>query len=104
MGGKKKMEQTVREFNIGQLLPIGLTFVVLGIALSYGLNVMEDVQTDLFDADQALTNQSAAWNGSTDSITGVNALASKQSLIVTVVVAAVIIGILITYMVVRMRG
>lgn len=33
------MQKTVSKFNIQDLLPIGLTIVVLGIGLGYGLNI-----------------------------------------------------------------
>ena len=51
------------KFDIRELLPIGLTLVVLGIGLAYGLNVMEDVQSDM-------TSGTAAYNATGDAITG----------------------------------
>lgn len=88
------MQEVKMRFNIGDLLPIGLTLVVLGIGLTYGLSVMEDVQ-----ADQ--TSGSAAYNASTDAINGVAKLPEKLGLIVTVVIAAIIIGLLVRYLMVR---
>ena len=81
-------------FDIRDLLPIGLTLVVLGIGLSYGLTVMEDVQDDQ-------TVNSNAYNASGDAIEGIAKLPEKLPLIVTVIVAAVIIGILVRYLMVR---
>lgn len=88
------MQKVKMQFNIGDLLPIGLTLVVLGIGLTYGLSVMEDVQ-----ADQ--TAGTAAYNASSDAITGVAKLPEKLGLIVTVVIAAIIIGLLVRYLMVR---
>lgn len=79
------------EFQIQDLLPIGMTIVVLGIALAYGLQVMGDVQDDM-------TANSAEYNATSDAIDGVAEIPSKLPTIVTVIVAAVIIGILITYL------
>jgi len=81
-------------FDIRDLLPIGLTLVVLGIGLAYGLNVMEDVQGDM-------TTNTEAYNATGNAIEGVAKLPEKLPLIVTVIVAAVIIGILVRYLMVR---
>lgn len=89
------MEQEVKaKFEIGQLIGIGLTLVVLGIALAYGLEVMGDVQDDM-------NSTSAEYNATRDAITGVSKLPEKLPTIVTVIVAAVIIGILVRYLWVR---
>ena len=92
------MEQRqVSEFEITDLLPIGLTFVVLGIGLAYGLNVMGDVRADFTDTT------SAEYNATTNAIKGVSKLPEKMPLIATVVVAAIIIGILVRYLFVRFQ-
>ena len=41
------MQKKVSEFEIRDMLPIGLTFVVLGIGLAYGMEVMGDVKQDI---------------------------------------------------------
>jgi len=38
------------KFQIGELLGIGLTLIVLGIGLAYGLTVMSDVKVDMCNA------------------------------------------------------
>ena len=83
------MKQT--KFQIGDILPIAMVLVVAGIAISFGLNVQEDVQDDM-------TTDSAAYNASGDAIDGVATLAEKLPIIATVVAAAIIIGVLIRYM------
>jgi hypothetical protein len=85
------MEKTVSKFAIQDLLPIGMTFVVLGIALSYGLLVMGEVQDDM-------TEDSVEYNATSKGIEGVAKIPDKLPMIVTVVIAAVIIGILVTYL------
>ena len=87
-------KRKVCEFEIRDMLPIGLTFVVLGIGLAYGLNVMSDVQDDM-------TVNSSEYNASGDAISGVAKIPEKMPLIATVVVAAIIIGILVRYLLVR---
>ena len=82
------------KFDIRDMLPIGLTFVVLGIGLAYGLNVMGDVRGDM-------TTGSAEYNATSNAILGVSKIPEKMPLIATVVVAAIIIGILVRYLMVR---
>jgi len=79
------------KFQIGELLGIGMTLVVLGIGLSYGLQVMSDVKEDM-------TSGTAEYNATNDAIVGVAKLPNKLPTIVTVIVASVIIGILVTYL------
>lgn len=87
MNGKKG-------FAIGDMLPIGITLVVLGIALSYGLQVIGDVQDDM-------TEDSYEWNATDDTLSGVSKLPNKLGTIVGIIVAAIIIGILIRYLLVK---
>lgn len=88
------MQEEKVYFDIRDMLPIGLTLVVLGIGIAYGLNVMEDVQDDQ-------TASSYAYNATGDAIEGVAKLPEKLPLIVTVIVAAIIIGILVRYLMVK---
>jgi len=93
---KQEMEtkEYEAEFELGQLLGIGLTILVLGISLAYGLQVMGDVQDDM-------TAASAEYNATADAISGVAKIPAKLPLIVTVVIAAVIIGIIVRYLYVK---
>ena len=70
---RRSMMKKVCKFDITDLLPIGLTFVVLGIGLSYGLNVMGDVKSDM-------TVNSAEYNASENAILGVAKLPEKLPL------------------------
>jgi len=81
-------------FNVGDILPLGLTLVVVGIALSYGLQVMGDVQDDM-------TANSAEFNATANAITGVAKLPEKLPLIATVIVAAIVLGIVVRYLAFR---
>ena len=81
-------------FQLQDLLAVGMTLVVLGIGIAYGLNVMADVRDDF-------TAGTAERNATTDAITAIAKIPSKLGLIVTVVLAAIIIGILVRYLFVR---
>jgi len=88
------MEKKYR-FEIGDILTIGLILVVTGIALTIGLSIMEDVGDDMVD-------NSTAANATDDAIEGVAKLPQQMPLIATVVVAAILIGILVRYLFVRL--
>ena len=82
------------EFQVGDILPLALTIVVAGIGLAYGLSVLGDVKTDQ-------TANSAEYNATGETITAVAKFPAKLGLIVTVIVAAILIGILVRYLMVR---
>jgi Na+-transporting methylmalonyl-CoA/oxaloacetate decarboxylase gamma subunit len=79
------------KFSLQELLGIGFTLIVLGIGLAYGLQVIGDVQAD-FQAS------SVEYNATADTLTAVSNVTSKLPTIATIVVAAVIIGILVVYL------
>lgn len=82
------------KFSIQDILPIALTLVIAGIGITFGLDVMEDVQGDM-------TVNSVAYNATGQAIDGVAKIPDKMGLIATVVVAAIIIGVLVRYLMVR---
>ena len=82
------------KFQVQDILPIALTIVVAGIGLAYGLNVLGDVQSDM-------TANSEEYNATGDTITAVAKFPAKLGLIVTVIVAAILIGLLVRYLMVR---
>ena len=84
------------KFDIADILTIGLVLVVTGIALAVGLQIMGDVKSDM-------TAESVEANATDSAISGVAKLPEKMPLIATVVVAAIVIGILVRYLFVRLR-
>ena len=108
--------QKVARFSINDMLPIALTLVVTGIGIAYGLNILGDTSED-FISEQSLTatcNTSfnggtgsvytgcgESYNASVNAIEGIAKLPEKMPIIVNVIVAAIIIGILIRYLMVR---
>jgi len=98
-------------FTISQMLPLGLTIVVLGIGLSLGLTVLSDFSSDQCagtwnatsgmcwtNSSQSTELRTDAFNGSYDGTSGVTKFTSYLPTIALVVVVAVIIGILVRYL------
>jgi len=84
-----KKTPKVVEFQLKDLLSIGLVFVVTGITLAFGLDITSDVQADM-------TVNSAEYNATANTILGVSNLTAKLPTLATVVIAAVIIGVLVS--------
>lgn len=78
-------------FAIGDLLPIALTFIVTGIAIAYGLQVMGDVKGDM-------TADSLEYNATNSAQTAVAKIPTKMGLLVTVIIAAIVIIVLVRYL------
>jgi len=76
------------KMGLGDLLPVGITLVVVGIALAFGLQVIGDVDDDF-------TAGSAEANASTDAVEGVGNLASKLPTIGLIAGVVVIIALLV---------
>ena len=95
---KQEMKQVVKpqvaEFELGDLVGITITFVIIGIAITYGIKVQSDVRA-------TQTVGSLAYNASTDAMTGTKKISDNLPTIGLIVVAAVIIGILVRYLLVR---
>ncbi len=82
------MQKQVAYYDISQLLPIGITLVVLALVVAYGLQIMGDVKDDM-------TPNSAEANATASGITAVAKINTKLSTVVTIVLAAVVIGVLV---------
>lgn len=89
------MEKKVCKFSVQEILPIAMTIIVIGLGLSFGLNIMSDVKSDFTDTS------SAEYNATVDTINAVSKFSDKLGIIVTVVIAAILIGILTRYLMIR---
>ena len=85
----KKMQK--KGFAIGDLVPIGITFVVVAIALSFGATIL----TNLSATQSA---GSVAANSTTNGLLSLQTFTSWLPSLALVIVAAIVIGILVTYL------
>jgi len=90
---KNGKEYNVCEYTLNDLLPIGMTFVMLSVGLGFGAIVISDMKEDTTDtdADKILGNGSAA----------LLKISGKQGILATVAIASVVIGILFTFFMFR---
>jgi uncharacterized membrane protein len=74
--------------DLGDLVPLAVTFVVVGIVIAFGLNILSDVRSDF-------TASSYEANATLDAIEANANVADKLPLLGLVVAAAIIIGVLL---------
>jgi len=86
---KMQINKKGQALNLGSLLTVGITLVVVGVALAFGLQVMGDIKSDM-------TANSAEANATGDAITGVSKLTGKLPTIGLVVAAVIIVGLLVS--------
>lgn len=94
---KEELKEKEANFRIGDLVGIGITLVVVGVVLSFGAKINSSISDD-FDVNS--TEKSIVDN----STEGIQTLAENMPLIATIVVAAVVVGIIIVYMAGRVGG
>ena len=110
-------EKQIVEFEIGDIWPITLTFVIAGLGIAYGLQAMGEA-SDSMGSDACsgywnttsgqcevsstnatvLSSNPAEYNATTTAIEGVAKFPEKFGTIITIVVAAIIIMILVRYL------
>ena len=109
-----KNKSQIAEFELGDLVGITITFVIIGIAVTYGVKTQSDVRSGLVTnvancgrnstggtAAPTYTSCGLAYNASGDAILGTKKISDNLPTIGLIVVAAVIIGILVRYLLVR---
>lgn len=84
------------------LLGIGILVVVLALVVAFGANIMSDIQGDFVTGTAGCnaTHTTACgvdYNASGDGLTAIGKITAKLGLIVTVIIAAVIIGIVVKF-------
>ena len=93
---------------VGDLLPLGITLVVVTVALAFGLQVLGDIKGDMDGTTACGTNSTggsggtilytqcpAEYNATQDGILGLSKLTGKLPTIGLVIAAVVIIAILV---------
>lgn len=78
-------------YQVGDLLPLAIVFIVVAVAISLGADVLDDIQG-------TQTINSTAYNATGYGLTSMNTFAKWLPTIALVVVISVIIGILIVYL------
>jgi hypothetical protein len=94
--------------DLKDLFGVAVTFVALGVLISFGLNVQTDIRDDFTAATNCGTNStggtggtvtfggcSAEYNASTNAIQANANVASKLPILGTIVIAAIVVGVLI---------
>jgi hypothetical protein len=116
------MDKRIVKVQLNELLGIGFTIIVLGLGLAYGLQILGDVKTEmgevacatdpLFPTYDAVAGQctnstdfqvvdSAQFTGVDSTVTAVAKMPEKLPTLVTVIMAAAIITVLLTYLYAR---
>ncbi len=85
------MKKQIVEFNIQDIWPIALVFVIAGLGIAYGLQAMGEAKT-------GMTTNSVEYNATGQAITGIAKFPEKFGTIITIVIAAIIIMILVRYL------
>jgi hypothetical protein len=83
--------EQVAEFGLDNLVEIVLTFVIAGIAISYGTSIQSDVRDDF-------TSGSLPYNVSTKAMQANESIAAKLPTLAKIMIAAMILTVLVTYM------
>lgn len=81
-------QKQVALYDIQDLWPTALVFIVVGIGIAYGLDVLTDVKADF-------TANSTEANATQDAIDAVAKFPEKMGVLATVIVAAIVIGVLV---------
>ena len=108
-------KKSIAKFEIQDIVPIVIVFVVAGIAIAYGVSVQVDVRDDFVTNVASCGRNSTGgtagtilyttcgdeYNATQNSIEATTKFSSKLPLIATVVIAAILIGILVRYLIVK---
>lgn len=90
-------EQKEVRFGVQDLAPLAIIFVVAIVVIAFGAQIVADVQDDF-------TEGTAEYNTTTDGLTGLTKFSSKFGLIATIIVAAIIIGIIGRFLFLKMNN
>ena len=74
--------------DLKDLFGVVVTFVAIGVLLTFGLNVQSSVRN-------GFTSGTAEYNASTNAISANSNIASNLPILGTIVIAAIVIGVLV---------
>ena len=83
--------EMIGQFSLQHLIPIAVAFVVIAFTVSMGAEILNDLYSDQ-------TTNSYAQNATKSGLESLSELGSWLPTLALVVIAAVIIGVLITYL------
>jgi hypothetical protein len=95
--------------DLGDLVPVAVTFVVVGLVLAFGTNILSDVRSDFVTRTTACGTNSTGgtsgtilytqcgndYNSTTQAMAGNSNVSEKLPLLGLVIAAAIIIGVLL---------
>lgn len=85
-------------YDIKSLAGLGVAFVVIAIVLSFGATILSDLKTD---TTTRVGVNTTAYNATVNGLESIEELSSWLPTLALIVVAAVIIGIIVTYFAMR---
>jgi len=85
-------------YDIKALAGLGVAFVIIAIVLSFGSTILADLKTDTVTRTG---ENSTAYNATVNGLEGLEEFSSWLPTLALIVVAAVIIGIIVTYFAMR---
>lgn len=99
----KEMEEIEADFVLSDLLNIVIILIIVGAVLTFGTSMLVDLRDDTVVSGDPPANDDAE-RAANQSIAGIGKISGKQALIASVIVIAVVIGILIRYLYANFAG
>ena len=90
MNSKEEQKMNKKGFNLQDLAPLAIAFVIIAIVLGIGSTVVASIQ-------DTQTENGTAYNASGSGLQSLGTLASWLPTIAVIVAAAVVIGIIVLY-------
>ena len=86
--------------DLNDLFPAAITFVAVGVLVSFGLSIQTDVREDFLTGasgcnSTAVTKCGYEYNASQSAVQANSNLAAKLPILGTVLIAAIVVGVLI---------
>lgn len=86
--------------DLDTLFPAAITFVAVGVLLAFGISIQTDVRDDFLTNtagcnSTAVTSCGYEYNATQNAVTANSNLSSKLPILGTVLIAAIVVGVLI---------
>lgn len=90
-GGIKLEKNEINKLDLGDLVPITITLIIVGLVIAFGLDMLVDTRSDF-------TTGSLQYNATSDIIEATSKLSSKLPMLAGVIVIAIVIFVLVRYL------